>query len=198
MCGIVGFQGSFAAELLQRMSGAVAHRGPDGAGSCMIAERDGRHTGLGHRRLAIIDLSAAGCQPMTVAADAAGGMREGLTLIYNGEIYNYRELRAELLQQGHQFRTGTDSEVLLHLYERDGLSMLDRLNGMFAFALHDARPDGRPEGVERGALFLARDQLGVKPLYYSQSSDGLLFASEIKALLCHAPLSREIDPVALH
>ena len=120
MCGIVGFQGSFSAELLQRMSVSVAHRGPDGEGSCMIAERGGGFTGLGHRRLAIIDLSDAGCQPMTVAADPGGGMREGLTLIFNGEIYNYRELRARLEQDGHRFLTNSDCEVILGLYERHG------------------------------------------------------------------------------
>lgn len=125
-------------------------------------------------------------------------MREGLTLIFNGEIYNYRELRQELLSQGHSFATATDSEVLLHLYERDGFDMLARLNGIFAFAIHDARSDGRPVGVERGALMLARDHLGVKPLYYAETSRGVLFGSEMKALLCDRELSRQIDPAALH
>jgi asparagine synthase (glutamine-hydrolysing) len=198
MCGIVGFQGSFQAQLLQRMTDAVAHRGPDGEGTVMLTAEGQAPTGLGHRRLAIIDLSSAGRQPMTVAPDAGGGMRAGLTLVFNGEIYNYRELRAELVAGGHRFLTATDSEVLLHLYERDGLQMLDRLNGMFAFAIHDARPSGRPEAVERGALFLARDQLGVKPLYYAQIEAGFLFGSEIKALLCDRGLSRAIDPIALH
>jgi asparagine synthase (glutamine-hydrolysing) len=198
MCGIVGFQGDFTADLLLSMTQAVAHRGPDGTGSVILQAHGQPPTGLGHRRLAIIDLSAAGLQPMTAAPDAAGGMQRGLTLIFNGEIYNYRELREELKAAGHQFTTATDSEVLLHLYERDGLEMLGRLNGIFAFALHDARPAGRPEGVPPGALFLARDPLGVKPLYFAQTSDGFLFGSEIKALLCDAGLSREIDPVALH
>ena len=103
-------------------------------------------------------------------AAAAGRGRRWITLVFNGEIYNYRELRAELAAAGHRFTTQTDSEVLLHLYERDGLDMLGRLNGIFAFAIHDARARGRPAGVERGALFLARDQAGVKPLYFS--SDG--------------------------
>jgi asparagine synthase (glutamine-hydrolysing) len=198
MCGIVGFQGTFPRQLLSAMSGAVAHRGPDGQGERLLSEAGTAPTGLGHRRLAIIDLSDAGIQPMTVEPDAGGGMRAGLTLIFNGEIYNYRELREELSRDGHRFTTATDSEVLLHLYERDGLAMLERLNGMFAFALHDARPEGRPPGVERGALFLARDQLGVKPLYYVEVPDGLLFASEIKALLCYDKLERRVDPVALH
>ena len=157
MCGIVGFQGGFPAELLRSMTNAVAHRGPDGEGSVLFAEPDQPRTGLGHRRLAIIDLSAAGCQPMTVAADAGGGMQRGLTLVFNGEIYNYRELRAELTAAGHRFTSATDSEVLLHLYERDGLGMLARLNGIFAFAIHDARAAGRPVGVARGSASRALD-----------------------------------------
>jgi len=198
MCGIVGFQGPFHAELLQQMTDAVAHRGPDGEGTVMLQVEGQAPTGLGHRRLAIIDLSRAGLQPMTVVADAGGGMRSGLTLVFNGEIYNYRELRAQLVAAGHRFLTETDSEVLLHLYERDGLRMLERLNGIFAFAIHDARGVGRPDGVACGALFLARDQLGVKPLYYAQSAAGFLFGSEIKALICDPQLSRQIDPIALH
>src|SRR5579864_7720828 len=118
MCGIVGFQGDFNSELLRRMTQAVAHRGPDGSGTVMLENAGQPSTGLGHRRLAIIDLSAAGLQPMTVEADAGGGMQSGLTLIFNGEIYNYRELRSELIRAGHRFRTQTDSEVRLHLYER--------------------------------------------------------------------------------
>jgi len=180
------------------MTNAVAHRGPYGEGMALFDAPDLPRSGLGHRRLAIIDLSAAGCQPMTVLPDAGGGMQSGLTLVFNGEIYNYRELRAELAAAGHRFSSATDSEVLLHLYERDGLAMLGRLNGIFAFAIHDARAAGRPAGVERGTLFLARDQLGVKPLYYAHTARGLLFASELKALLCDAQLPRELDALALH
>jgi asparagine synthase (glutamine-hydrolysing) len=198
MCGITGFQGSFDESLLQAMTAAVAHRGPDGCGGVLLRAVGQPLTALGHRRLAIIDLSAAGQQPMTPDPDPGGAMQAGLTLTFNGEIYNYRELRAELSADGHRFRTATDSEVLLHLYERDGLGMLGRLNGIFAFTIHDAREAGRPEGVERGALFLARDPLGVKPLYYAQTECGFLFASEIKALLCERSLSRTIDPLALH
>jgi asparagine synthase (glutamine-hydrolysing) len=198
MCGITGFQGRFSASLLQAMTAAVAHRGPDGTGAQFFRTAHQPLTGLGHRRLAIIDLSAAGQQPMTAEPDPGGGMQAGLTLTFNGEIYNYRELRAELSADGHVFRTGTDSEVLLHLYERDGFGMLDRLNGIFAFAIHDNREAARPDGVDRGALFLARDQLGVKPLYYAESELGFLFASEIKALLCERSLDRGIDLLALH
>jgi asparagine synthase (glutamine-hydrolysing) len=198
MCGIAGFQGDFSAELLERMTATLAHRGPDGAGTELLPVDGQPMTGLGHRRLAIIDLSAAGHQPMTVVPDAGGGMQRGLTLVFNGEIYNYRELRAQLQAAGHRFTTATDSEVLLHLYERDGLEMLAQLNGIFAFAIHDDRPEGRPNGVERGALFIARDQIGVKPLYYAEISRGFLFGSEIKALLCEPDLPRSIDAVALH
>jgi len=197
MCGIVGVQGNFPADLLKRMTDSVAHRGPDGEGSLWIDVPDQARTGLGHRRLAIIDLSAAGCQPM-VLRPLGAAQGAGLTLVFNGEIYNFRELREELAAEGHLFSTQTDSEVLLHLYQRDGLEMLGRLNGIFAFAIHDARLDGRPEGVDLGALFLARDQIGVKPLYFSNAPEGFLFASEIKAIICHRGVPREIDPLALH
>jgi len=197
MCGIVGVQGDFPAGLLKRMTDCVAHRGPDGEGAHWIDVPHEARTGLGHRRLAIIDLSAAGCQPMVLRPPGADAGAV-LTLVFNGEIYNYRELREELAAAGHRFTTQTDSEVLLHLYERHGLDALSRLNGIFAFGIHDARIEGRPSGVERGALFLARDQAGVKPLYFTSTPQGFLFASEIKALLCHADVAREIDPVALH
>ena len=196
MCGIAGVQGEFPADLLQRMTDKVAHRGPDGEGALWLDVPDEMRTGLGHRRLAIIDLSAAGCQPMVLRPEGADASAS-ITLVFNGEIYNYRELRAELTAAGHRFTTQTDSEVLLHLYQRDGLDMLRQLNGIYAFAIHDARISGRPDGVGRGALFLARDQIGVKPLYYATTPRGFLFASEIKALLCDAAIQREIDPFAL-
>ena len=198
MCGIAGHQGSFPGDLIRRMTDVIAHRGPDGDGCARLEVEGQAPTSLGHRRLAIIDLSASGKQPMSVLPDAGGGMQSGLTLTYNGEIYNYRELRAELEADGHRFATATDSEVILHLYERDGLAMLSRLNGIFAFAIHDARVERRPEGVARGALFLARDPLGVKPLYVAETAQGFLFGSEMKSLLCDPGLSRQIDPVALH
>lgn len=198
MCGIVGFQGPFDVALLEAMSRAVAHRGPDGHGAQLLGHAGRSRTGLAHRRLAIIDLSMAGCQPMQSVPDRGGAQQAGLTIVFNGEIYNYRELRDALRQDGHDFRTATDTEVLLHLYERDGLAMVDALNGIFAFALHDAREHGRPEGVERGDVFLVRDQLGVKPLYYAALPEGMLFASEIKAIAEYAGLPREINASALH
>ncbi|HUR21340.1 MAG TPA: asparagine synthase (glutamine-hydrolyzing) [Vicinamibacterales bacterium] len=199
MCGIVGHQGTFPESLIEQMTAAVAHRGPDGDGIARLNRPGACPASLGHRRLAIIDLSDAGRQPMIADPDGArGGSNGGLTLVYNGEIYNYRELRTELEAAGHRFRTRTDSEVLLHLYEQCGLQMVSRLNGIFTIAIHDARPAERPEGVEQGSLFVARDHLGVKPLYYAELPEGFLFGSEIKALLCHRGLSRAIDPAALH
>jgi asparagine synthase (glutamine-hydrolysing) len=197
MCGIVGVQGDFPPGLLKKMTDCVAHRGPDGEGELWIDVPNEARTGLGHRRLAIIDLSAGGCQPMVLRPPGADSCAT-VTLVFNGEIYNYRELRDELSAAGHRFGTQSDSEVLLHMYERYGLEALSRLNGIFAFAIHDARIEGRPPGVERGTLFLARDQAGVKPLYFTATPQGFLFASEIKALLCHAEVDREIDPEALH
>lgn len=196
MCGIVGFQGAFSSDLLPRMTDAVAHRGPDGEGG-VVLDRDGQPpTGLGHRRLAIIDLSDAGLQPMTLSCSEL--RHNDLVLVFNGEVYNYRELRAELATRGHRFTSASDSEVLLHLYEADGFAMLSRLNGIFAFAIYDGRERGRPEGVERGALFIARDPLGVKPLYFVDSQRGFLFASEIKAILMEPSVERTIDAAAMH
>ncbi len=198
MCGIAGYQGRFSPDLIEGMTRAIAHRGPDGTGIHRSDMADGGLTALGHRRLAIIDLSTAGLQPMTARPDAGGGQQAGLTIVYNGEIYNYRELRRELERDGHVFHSQTDTEVLLHLYERDGLAMVDRLNGIFAFAILDLRPAGRPADVPPGALFLARDHLGVKPLYWAQTTDGVLFASELKAVMCHPGVSRALDLEAVH
>jgi asparagine synthase (glutamine-hydrolysing) len=199
MCGIAGFQGRFERELLPEMSGAVAHRGPDGEGGALFDEAGGGRTGLAHRRLSIIDLSAEGRQPMTVDCARCGAHSlEGLALTYNGEIYNFAELRTELRERGHAFHSATDSEVLLHLYAELGWGMLGRLNGIFAFAIRDGRPRGRPEGTEPGDLFLARDGVGVKPLYVAELPRGVLFGSEIKSLARCADLPRDLDAAALH
>ena len=179
MCGIVGFSGAFAPENLARANDAQAHRGPDDDGQFVDAAA---RVGLGHRRLSILDLSPTGHQPM-LAGDGS------VVLVLNGEIYNYRELRAGLEAGGYRFRGTSDTEVLLALYLRDGAAMLPRLNGMFALALWDRR---------EGALLIARDALGVKPLYYSESNAGVAFASELKALLQLVPAARDLDPVALH
>ncbi|MDD1674449.1 MAG: asparagine synthase (glutamine-hydrolyzing), partial [Methanomicrobiales archaeon] len=168
MCGIAGiFVFSTApvdAVLLSEMSARLAHRGPDGN-----AIRIDGPVGLAHRRLSIIDLSAAGVQPMP--------NEDGTKwLIFNGEIYNYIELREELACKGHVFRSSTDSEVILHAYEEWGTRCLARFNGMWAFALWDAHLE---------QLFCARDRFGIKPFYYTRIGDAFLFASEIKALLAH-------------
>jgi asparagine synthase (glutamine-hydrolysing) len=164
MCGFAGIVGPFAdrAVTVARMTEAIAHRGPDDAGAFEDAT-----CALGHRRLSIIDLSAAGRQPMT---NEDGTVQ----LAFNGEIYNFQELRAELVARGHQFRSRTDTEVIVHLYEERGDDLVRALRGMFAFALWDTR---------RRRLLLARDHFGQKPLFYAERGGALLFGSEIKALL---------------
>jgi asparagine synthase (glutamine-hydrolysing) len=158
------------------MTEVLAHRGPDGEGSW----DDGR-TALGHRRLAVIDLPGS-AQPM-VSDD------HRLALVYNGEVYNFRELRGRLEARGHRFRTAGDTEVVLRGYEEWGDAVVERLRGMFAFAIWDGR---------RGRLLMARDRLGVKPLYYHEAGDGrLLFASEIKALVLVPGVPRALDRDAL-
>jgi asparagine synthase (glutamine-hydrolysing) len=156
----------------------MAHRGPDDAGEWWSS--DGR-VGLAHRRLSIIDLSPAGHQPMH---DMAGA----LSIVFNGEIYNFGELRSQLIALGHSFRSHSDTEVILCAYRQWGTNCLAHLNGMFAFALFDARQQ---------TLFLARDRAGEKPLFYHQANGVLRFASELKALLADAALPRSIDLGAL-
>jgi asparagine synthase (glutamine-hydrolysing) len=181
MCGIAGLFHCGTIKpvdpaRVERMSDALAHRGPDGSG---VWTAPG--VGLGHRRLSIIDI-AGSPQPMHSADGRA-------VLVYNGEIYNYRELRRELARLGAQFRTEGDSEVILAAYQQWGADCLRRFNGMFAFAIYDC---------VRRELFLARDRLGVKPLYMAPLSDGsLAFASEMKGLLAHPLLRREVDPLAV-
>lgn len=179
MCGLVGFQGRLPLERLAAMSREVAHRGPDDQGSWSDPASG---IALGHRRLSIVDLSPDGRQPMTNEDGS-------LQLILNGEIYNQRELRAGLESRGHRFRSRSDVEPVLHLYEEEGEEALCRLNGIFALALWDAR---------RRRLLLARDPLGVKPLYYCALPQGVLFASELKALLAVPEVPRGLDLAAIH
>jgi asparagine synthase (glutamine-hydrolysing) len=180
MCAIVGIWGAADEELIQRMTQVVAHRGPDDWGVRVFREGE-RPVSLGHRRLSIIDLSAAGRQPMSNEDDT-------IWIVFNGEIYNFPELREQLVAAGHTFRSRTDSEVLIHGYEEWGIDFVRKLNGIFAFALWDAR---------REVMHLARDRYGVKPLYYAAQGERVLFASEIKALLCDGKVERDIDPDAL-
>ena len=181
MCGIAGiFHLSTPKPVdpvrIERMCDAIAHRGPDGQG---IWTAPG--VGLGHRRLSIIDV-AGSPQPMASTDERA-------MLVFNGEIYNYRELREELRGSGAQFHTDGDSEVILAAWQKWGPACLPRLHGMFAFAIYDKAAR---------TLFLARDRLGVKPLFYAPLSDGsVIFASELKALLAHPLLRREVDPLAV-
>lgn len=180
MCGIAGFlaKGELpynSRDVLRAMAGAIAHRGPDAEGLWTAPG-----VGLAHRRLSIIDL-AGGDQPI--------GNEDGtIQVVFNGEIYNYLELKSRLEQKGHRFRTHSDTEVLVHLYEEAGDELVTQLRGMFAFALWDQ---------PRQRLLLARDRVGQKPLYYCQVGESLLFASELKSLLTYPELKRDIDAESL-
>ncbi len=180
MCGIAGFihfGGKPACpEVIRRMTDAIRHRGPDGEGQFI----DGAF-GLGHRRLAIIDLSDAGSQPMHDS-------EKRYVISYNGELYNYRTLRKTLQAKGHRFRSETDTEVVLAAYAEWGAAALERFNGMFAFAVWDR--------IER-RLFLARDRYGIKPLYYTIADNAFIFASEIKAMLEYPSCEAALDQNAL-
>jgi asparagine synthase (glutamine-hydrolysing) len=179
MCGIAGcYQQADGHKLTDIMTTRIAHRGPDAAGIWSYEnERISIH--LGHRRLSIIDLSTAADQPL---------IKGGLTLVYNGELYNYRELRAELSKRGASFATNSDTEVVLEAWRAWGTAALDRFRGMFAFAIAD---------TATGELFLARDPLGIKPLLYLPRGDGIVFASELKALLAAVGTELRIEPGAL-
>jgi asparagine synthase (glutamine-hydrolysing) len=184
MCGILGIlnygNGAVPAsgELLVRLRDTMTHRGPDDAGHW--CRPDGK-VGLAHRRLSIIDLSADGRQPMA-------NEDETVRIVFNGEIYNHGDLRGGLERRGHRFRSRSDTEAILHLYEELGADCVGQLDGMFAFGIWDDTCQ---------TLLLARDRLGVKPLYYTQQRGVLLFASEIKALLAHPLVSADLEPEAL-
>jgi len=180
ICGVVRRRGPVDRSVLEDMTASLAHRGPDDDGFFLSESRDGGGVGLGFRRLSIIDL-VAGNQPIA-------NEDESVWTVFNGEIYNFPALRAELEGRGHVFRTHADTEVIVHLYEEQGSRCVERLNGMFAFAVWDAR---------REVLLLARDRFGKKPLYYADHADGLLFGSELKALLRHPSVERRIDHEAL-
>jgi asparagine synthase (glutamine-hydrolysing) len=184
MCGICGklsFNGKPVDErLLWEMTSVMTHRGPDDDG--IFHRWNGRFgIGLGQRRLSIIDLSEAGRQPMT-------NEDRTIWLVFNGEIYNFKELREELEKKGHQFHSHSDSEVILHLYEEEGRELAKRLNGMFAFAIWDQR---------RETLLLCRDRIGIKPLVYAFDGESLVFGSEIKSILQDHSVRKEIDWQAL-
>ena len=181
MCAIIGVASRHAItdrEWLSSGCAAMIHRGPDDGGLWWSASGD---VGLAHRRLAIIDLSPGGHQPMHDEVNQ-------LSIVFNGEIYNYLDLRDILRAKGHTFRTQSDTEVILAAYSEWGVECLSRFNGMFAIALYDGR---------RKQLFLARDRAGEKPLFYSTRGAQLRFASELKGLLADPAFSREVNPEAL-
>jgi asparagine synthase (glutamine-hydrolysing) len=176
-CGVLNFNGQAPVdrEGLAAMTATLRHRGPDDLGSFLSGP-----VGLGHRRLSIIDLET-GHQPLSNEDGS-------IWIVYNGELYNYREIRANLEKAGHCFATQSDTEVIVHAYEEYGADCLKAMNGMFAFAIWDGR---------RRRLMLARDRLGIKPLYYARLPGCLLFGSEVKALLAHPRLERRLDTTAL-
>src|SRR5215211_7906698 len=180
MCGLTGFfdtRGERAAEreVLVAMTDKLVHRGPDSSGYFVEGA-----AGLGFRRLSIIDL-VSGDQPI-YSEDGS------LVLLCNGEIYNYRELRNTLQQKGHVFSTNSDVEVLLHLYEDEGVDFLNKINGQFAFVIYDRK---------QKTLFLARDHFGIIPLFYTVADGQFIFGSEIKALVRHPATTREVDLTGL-
>ncbi len=181
ICGVFNYGRSDAVEekVILKMRDTMIHRGPDDKGVFLSSE--GR-TGLGHRRLSIIDLSPSGRQPLC-------NEDETIWIVYNGETYNYQELMAGLEAKGHIFKSKTDTEVLVHLYEEYGKELVHKLRGMFAFAIWDCR---------KQRLFLARDRIGIKPLYYTVQNGCFLFASEIKAILEHPEVKKELDEQALY
>ena len=181
MCGICGYVSRDSTrpadrELLERMNATIRHRGPDSDGFYL-----GQGVGLAARRLAIIDL-VTGDQPIP-------NEEHTIWTVFNGEIYNYPELRRRLEARGHSFRSCSDTEVLVHLYEEYGLDCVDHLRGMFAFAIWD---------VVQQRLLLARDRVGKKPLYYAEIDGMLLFGSELKCLLQYPRLPRVVDLEAIH
>ena len=184
MCGISGLVNCGSRETLARMTHVQSHRGPDDFGVWEHRSQDGSYVGLGSRRLAILDLSADGHMPMA-------NRDRSVFITYNGEVYNFADLRHELENKGHSFHSNTDTEVVLHLYEEEGPDCVKRLNGIFAFAICDLR-SGSP------IVFLARDHFGVKPFYYWYRGRQMAFASEIKALLEVPGIAPDLDVESLH
>jgi len=184
VCGISGLVNCGDRETLARMTAVQAHRGPDDSGLWERKFPDGSYIGLGSRRLAILDLSPDGHMPMC-------NEDRSVWITYNGEIYNFAELRRELESKGHRFASHTDTEVIVHLYEEEGPDCVKRLNGMFAFAICDLRGS-------TPTIVVARDHFGVKPFYYFHDGRSFAFASEIKALLQVPAIEAQLDPESLH
>lgn len=181
MCGIVGQLNQtnpIQKKVFNQMRDALYHRGPDGADSQYLKRSK---VALGHRRLSFLDLSELGKQPMSNEDNS-------IWLVFNGEIYNYIELKVELEQNGHRFKSNSDTEVLIHGYEEWGAHLLQRLKGMYAFGLWDDK---------KNQLFLARDRFGIKPLYYAALNDSFFFASELKGIVTNPDVARVVDPTAI-
>lgn len=177
MCGITGFidfKNNSSVEILKKQSDSLKHRGPDGEGQIIISKGK-TQIGLGHRRLSIIDLTEAGRQPMQY---------QHLTIVYNGEVYNYAEIEKELALEGHVFQGHSDTEMILHAYMVWGIDCIERFIGMFAFALYDEK---------KQQVYCVRDRAGVKPFYYYWQDDLFLFGSELKSMLAHPDFKKEID-----
>jgi asparagine synthase (glutamine-hydrolysing) len=182
ICGIFNYSGAqpgITKATIIKMRDTMVHRGPDDAGLYISPDRT---LGLGHRRLSIIDLSACGHQPMSNEDGS-------VWIVFNGEIYNHEKLRRELEAKGHKYISRSDTETIIHLYEEKGLECVRNLDGMFAFAIWDAK---------KRRLFLARDRIGKKPLYYASRNGALIFASEIKAILPYPGMERDIDVTAMY
>ena len=175
MCGIIGFYGFEDKALIKKMANIISYRGPDQEGYFFD-----KNLCFGHKRLSILDLSIKGKQPMT--------SKNGTTIIYNGEVYNFKEIREELIKIGYRFKSNSDTEVVLYSYEEWGVSCLQKFNGFFAFAIWDPKIK---------IIFLARDRLGIKPLYYSSTKDYFMFGSEIKSLLQYEEFERKINWTAI-
>lgn len=182
ICGIYNFRNfkPIRKELLKKMCAVLEHRGPDDEG-IFINQQSGFSVGLGHRRLSIIDLSLQGHQPMC-------NEDESIWIVFNGEIYNFLELRENLIKKGHKFKSKTDTETIIHLYEEKNEKCLDDLRGMFSFAIWDEKDN---------KLFLARDRIGKKPLFYYLDDEKIIFASEIKSIIQHDTVKREVNLEAL-
>jgi len=177
MCGIAGFMGGGNRSDLENMIAAIKHRGPDNTGVFFVGD-----VGLAHARLSVIDLSERGHQPMFNDDKTIG-------IVFNGEIYNFKELRNELIKLGYKFKSDTDTEVIIYLYEEFGESCFERLNGMFAIGLYD---------FKQKKLILARDRMGEKPLYWSFFGGTLMFASELRAIMEHRIFKKELNLDALN
>jgi asparagine synthase (glutamine-hydrolysing) len=174
ICGFINYKGKNNHEVLNNMTDVLIHRGPDDSGTTLL---DDGAVGLGHRRLSIIDLTERGRQPMTNEDGT-------IWLTYNGEIYNFKDIRKTLESKGHRFMSNTDTEVIIHAYEEWGIECIKRFSGMFSFGLWDSKAK---------TLFLVRDRLGIKPLYYTFIDGAIAFASEIKSLLMIPGINKEID-----